>query len=417
MTRAPATVHGVTGPPGSRLRELLGAGLAPFVSIPRAAGCLERIVVDTTPRGAEPPGVPLPAGAAREEALAVRLRREGAPLRWGAPRVVAGVPQLLALCRERGRSSVEMWRADPGLLTELQLGAWFDAGWRMRALRRVARGAPPSRAPLAAQADLAFWSGVRERATVAEWRRLTAHSYVALVYHRFAGERKPGQERIDVAPALFARHLRALRLAGLRPLPAEELLAFHEGAGGARRRVAITVDDGMADCVGPLRRHAGCAPQLFVCTREMGGHAHWLDGEPVASWEQVRALASSGVAIGSHARRHRRLPALSDAELGDELAGSREDLREQLPAPLPILAYPHGDYDERVHRAARAAGFRAAYTTEKGRNGAGTDAFSLRRVSVHADDGALAVLWKALAGDALPGWWLRLRVARRAAPS
>jgi hypothetical protein len=33
----------------------------------------------------------------------------------------------------------------------------------------------------------------------------------------------------------------------------------------------------------------------------------------------------------------------------------------------------------------------------------------LRRVSVHGADGALAVVWKVLTGEALPGFWLRLR--------
>ncbi len=48
-------------------------------------------------------------------------------------------------------------------------------------------------------------------------RRLDGRSYVVLVYHRFAGELKPGQERIDISPRRFARQLRALRLVGFRP--------------------------------------------------------------------------------------------------------------------------------------------------------------------------------------------------------
>lgn len=294
---------------------------------------------------------------------------------------------------------------------------WCDAPWRTRLLRRL-RVPPALLAPLASRSsrfsklvdDLAHWKQVRARATEEEWRRQRS-SYSVLVYHRFAGELKPGQERIDVAPRRFRRHLRLLRALGFRPLPLDDLLAFHRGERNAlpRRRFAITVDDAMADAVEPLRRAARLAPQLFVPTAEVGGSAHWIDGEPVAGWDEIRQLASAGVAIGSHTRHHRRLTRLGDAEREVELAGSLAELRERLPSASAVIAYPNGDHDDAVCAAAAAAGYEAAFTTEKGRNGAATDPYRLRRVSVHGADGAMAVLWKALTGEALPGWWPRRR--------
>jgi peptidoglycan/xylan/chitin deacetylase (PgdA/CDA1 family) len=315
---------------------------------------------------------------------------------------------------------VEIWRADRGLLTGLQLGAWFDAPWRTRALRRCLVGSQLSQPALgrarrsAIATDLAFWSGVRERATPEEWRRLSRSSYVALLYHRFAGELAPGQERIDIAPVRFERQLRALRLAGFRPIAAEQIEALHAGAGAPAkgRRVSITVDDALADCVEPLLRHAHWAPQLFVPTRELGGAAHWIAGEPVATWEDVHALAAAGVAVGSHARRHQRLTPLGTAARRNELAGSLADLRARLSVPLEAVAFPNGDHDPALCEAARTVGYRLAYTTEKGRNGVGTDPHCLRRVSVPGHDGMLAVLWKAQTGEALPAVWLRLRAWR-----
>lgn len=244
-----------------------------------------------------------------------------------------------------------------------------------------------------------------------EWRRLTGGSYVALVYHRFAGEMRPGQERIDIAPRRFARQLRALRLAGFRSVSPEQILAFHRGSARSvpGRGVVITVDDAIEDCVEPLRRHADWEPQLFVPTAELGGTAHWIDGEPVASWGQVDELARAGVRIGSHTRHHRRLATLDEEALTAELAGSLTDLRARVPAALDIVAYPNGDHDAAVCKAAREAGYAAAFTTEKGRNDVSTDRFRLKRVSVHGDDGAFAVLWKAWTGQGLPPAWLSLR--------
>ncbi len=294
---------------------------------------------------------------------------------------------------------------------------WCEAPWRTRLLRRL-RVPAALLAPLVPLSprwrelrdDLAYWAGVRKEVSAAEWRRLSS-SYSVLVYHRFAGEMKPGQERIDIAPQRYYRQQRLLRLLGFKPLPLVELLAFHRGELNdlPRRRFAITVDDAMADAVEPLRQTAKLAPQLFVPTAELGGSAHWIDGEPVAEWEEIRTLATAGVAIGSHTRHHRRLSQLQPSEREAELAGSLSELREHVPSAVAVLAYPNGDYDDDVCRATEEAGYEAAFTTEKGRNDAATDPFRLRRVSVHGADGALAMLWKVLTGEALPSWWLRLR--------
>jgi peptidoglycan/xylan/chitin deacetylase (PgdA/CDA1 family) len=294
--------------------------------------------------------------------------------------------------------------------------AWSDAPWRTRLLRRL-RLPPALLLPLEARSprwselaeDLAYWQRVRRETTAAEWRRLTA-SYSVLVYHRFAGELKPGQERIDISPRRFRRQLWALRLLGFRPLGVERILAFHRGeAEVPRRAFAITVDDAIADSVEPLRRAAGWGPQLFVPTAELGAKAHWIDGEPVATWAQVEELAAAGVAIGSHTRHHKRLSELPAALREIELAGSLAELREHLPQAPAVIAYPNGDHDDAVCEATRAAGYELGFTTEKGRNGAATDPYRLRRVSIHGADGALAAVWKVVTGESLPRLWPRLR--------
>jgi peptidoglycan/xylan/chitin deacetylase (PgdA/CDA1 family) len=295
--------------------------------------------------------------------------------------------------------------------------SWCEAPWRTRLarrlplIRRLARLlAPRSQRWQQLAEDVAFWDRVRDSASEEEWRRLTS-SYAVLVYHRFAGELKPGQERIDLDPRRFRHQLRLLRVLGFKPLSLPELLAFHRGERNdlPRRRFVVTVDDAMADAVAPLRWAAGLEPQLFVPTAEVGRSAHWIDGEPVASWDELRALAAAGVTIGSHTRHHRRLTELPPAEREVELAGSLAELRENVTGAAAAIAYPNGDHDDAVCTAAREAGYALAYTTEKGRNDAGTDPFRLRRVSVHGADGALAVLWKVLTGEALPSFWLRLR--------
>jgi peptidoglycan/xylan/chitin deacetylase (PgdA/CDA1 family) len=369
----------------------------------------------------EDEGHGLPEGAAKAEALAVRLRRRGVELSWGAPHVLPNSSSYIHACRAWGVSSVELVRADPSLLTELQLGAFFNVYWPSRLLRRVLSWVPArvlGSLPLAAAADAAFWAGVRSAATDEEWARLTRSSYVVLTYHRLAGDRIPGQERLDVDPAMFRRHLRWLRRLGFRPLSHEELAGFHATPSATlpRRSFVLTADDGFRDAVTAIHDHISTEPQLFVNTACVGGVAPWADDRPLASWDELRELAAAGAAIGSHARTHGRLVQSSPEVLEEELAGSLRELQTEVPSAIPVLAYPHGSHDERVRAATIRAGYRAAFTTETGRNGAGTDPYCLRRVGVKDWDGPLSVLWKSLTGELVPPawdrWTRRLRRAR-----
>jgi peptidoglycan/xylan/chitin deacetylase (PgdA/CDA1 family) len=418
-------LHPLAGPPGTQLAAFLGDGLETLAAQRGAMEPSGRVIAEVTGPDSLISGAAsdLPAGPARAEAIALRLFERGFELRWADPVVVPNLRSLLRLCRARGRASVKLLRADPSLARRMQIGSWFETRWRTRLLRRVVctvRGralrflAARSQRWLVVATDLAFWVGVHEESTAREWRLVSRSSYVALLYHRFASELKPGQDRINVSPARFKRHLLALRIAAFRPLTAEHTLAFHTGAVEQlpSRSFSITVDDALADCVIPLMRSANWHPQLFVCTRELGGSAYWIDGEPVATWDDIDGLATAGVAIGSHGRHHVRLTRVGAGDRTAELAGSLSDLRQRIARSIPVFAFPNGDHDPAVCAAARLAGYRAAYTTQKGRNGWGTDPYRLRRVSVHAHDGALAVLWKLTTGEALPRPWLRARTLR-----
>jgi peptidoglycan/xylan/chitin deacetylase (PgdA/CDA1 family) len=143
----------------------------------------------------------------------------------------------------------------------------------------------------------------------------------------------------------------------------------------------------------------------------VGGRSWWAGDEPLASWEELERLAAAGVAIGSHTRRHASLPELEPAELADELEGSRRDLEARLPS-VPLLAYPHGRSDAASRAAAFAAGYGAAFTTDPGRNGAGTDPYRLRRIGVKAWDSRPSFLWKVVTGELLPSRWEAWRIRR-----
>jgi peptidoglycan/xylan/chitin deacetylase (PgdA/CDA1 family) len=91
----------------------------------------------------------------------------------------------------------------------------------------------------------------------------------------------------------------------------------------------------------------------------------------IMSWDQVRALAAAGMGVESHTRRHRVLQTLAQAELEDELTGSRQDLEAQLGRPVRVIAYPVGRRiaeESYIRRALAAAGYRAGLSNKTGVN-------------------------------------------------
>jgi peptidoglycan/xylan/chitin deacetylase (PgdA/CDA1 family) len=110
--------------------------------------------------------------------------------------------------------------------------------------------------------------------------------------------------------------------------------------------------------------------------------AERLDGEapdPGLRAAQVAELAAS-FEIGFHTRNHHPLPALSADELVGAMLVGRGDLAQVAGAELTAIAYPHGKADARVGAAARAAGYRAGFTTRAERFGADTDPMLVGRL-------------------------------------
>jgi peptidoglycan/xylan/chitin deacetylase (PgdA/CDA1 family) len=148
----------------------------------------------------------------------------------------------------------------------------------------------------------------------------------------------------------------------------------------AERTLVVSFDDAFASVgrlAAPILRRLGLPGSLYVVTdhpqepeRPMSwdGIDQWLGTEheqelrPL-SWEGIGELAEEGWEVGSHTRSHPRLSQIhDDADLAQELEGSRTTLEDRLGRPCRTLAYPYGDHDERVVEAARAAGYVGAGT-------------------------------------------------------
>ena len=77
----------------------------------------------------------------------------------------------------------------------------------------------------------------------------------------------------------------------------------------------------------------------------------------------IRALVEADMAIGFHTLRHPVLTMVPERDLQHELVEGRRELAGAAGTAVDLLAYPHGRADSRTARAARGAGYRAAFRT------------------------------------------------------
>jgi peptidoglycan/xylan/chitin deacetylase (PgdA/CDA1 family)/SAM-dependent methyltransferase len=123
----------------------------------------------------------------------------------------------------------------------------------------------------------------------------------------------------------------------------------------------------------------------------------------------VERLAAAGFEIGFHTRDHNPLVQLDDDELAHALSDGRDELAALAGGPIDTVAYPHGQADERVAAAARAAGYASGFTATPDAVTPATDPLLLGRVEAPVDSvGGLAwlvasALSRALAAGAETG--------------
>jgi peptidoglycan/xylan/chitin deacetylase (PgdA/CDA1 family) len=112
----------------------------------------------------------------------------------------------------------------------------------------------------------------------------------------------------------------------------------------------------------------------------------------VLGWDALRALAREGVSLCAHTRNHPLLDRIRPEEIRAEIAGSLADLRREIGAAPPVLAYPGGRYGRAALRVAREVGIEVGFTTHRGVNDLrSVDPLQLRRVPVaqHSSDALL----------------------------
>ncbi len=261
---------------------------------------------------------------------------------------------------------------------------------------------------------LLSWLLWRTGATALARRALTSDGRFVVMFHGVASREYP-ELPAAVQPSFTAAGLRAAVawIAGrFRLLTPDELLT------GRTPGVLLTFDDGFANNAVqalPVLEELDAPAVFFVTTRHVREPRDWLPAtrelvrrhwpadsdvpEDIArdlfdgmSRDQLSACAEHPlVTVGSHTVGHPFLTRCDDATLAGELERSRDQLQSWTDQPVDLFAYPTGDYDLRVARAVRDAGYRAAFAQDavgfaKEPAGIGLPAYEIPRIGLYAAD-------------------------------
>jgi peptidoglycan/xylan/chitin deacetylase (PgdA/CDA1 family) len=198
-----------------------------------------------------------------------------------------------------------------------------------------------------------------------------AASPLVLAYHAVSGAwRSP----LAVSEQTFRDQLQHLARRGYVGLTFGESERLRLAGDLPKRSLVVTFDDGYESNLRavPILEEFGFPATVFVVTEfvDSGRPLSWYgiaDSRDALTaheylplgWDDLRGLQALGWEIGSHTVTHPLLTTLDGDALAAELLVSRSRICDVL-GLCDSLAYPYGVADERVARAAQAAGFRGA---------------------------------------------------------
>lgn len=264
--------------------------------------------------------------------------------------------------------------------------------------------------------SLAFASWQEARARSARLlRREPPARAIVITYHDVSAEEMSG---FEAQMRLLKRFAIPVRASLLDPLSA------------GRIHVAVTFDDGYQNLLSnalPVLSRERVPCTIFMPSGSLGGRPQWsMDRgcrhaeQQIMTAQQIRDIDGDLVDIGSHTHSHPRLSELKDEEIRAELLTSKEQLEEILDKKVSLLAFPHGDWDERVLALAREVGYERVFSVLPSFARVSGESFLVGRVSVSPDDSPLefwlkitgAYRWQ-LAASTAKHSWKRLFLRRR----
>ena len=224
--------------------------------------------------------------------------------------------------------------------------------------------------------------------------------FVVLYYH----------EVPEGARTRFARQMEALTRG------TTVVRAAHTGPLRDGSYVAITFDDAFRSVrtnAVPELLSRGFPATIFVPVDFLGQKPGWeiRDGvnEEVMTCDELRSLPEL-IELGSHSLSHPHLTRIDSVRLREEVDTSRHKLAELLGSDVSLLAFPYGEYDDRVVDTCSEAGYERVFGIDPWpADPAGGD-FVRGRVPVDLNDSPLMFHLKARGAY---GWMIHASALKR----
>lgn len=203
-----------------------------------------------------------------------------------------------------------------------------------------------------------------------------------LCYHKFSP--RVSTNKIDVSAETFDRQMAYLKSNGYTVITIQQLYDFI----GYRQRlpqksVLITIDDGwktVKTIAYPILKKYGFSAVLFIYTELMKNKPSSV----ALSWDDVNEMAESGVIeIESHTVSHSDLTKIGDEKLVRELRESQRIIKAKIGRSPQFLAYPYGNFNDKVVDVMKELGYKAGFTVIRGSNAFFYNNYSLSRSMVY----------------------------------
>lgn len=215
---------------------------------------------------------------------------------------------------------------------------------------------------------------------------LLGMSYIALTYFQgvpvlnYHQINNHDNNALTLSASEFEAQLKYLNHEGYNAISPDQLADYLQyGKKLPPKPVLITLDDGYADnyyVAYPLLEKYHLTATIFIITDFVGNYNKYL------TWDQIKEMSNHGITFEDHTLSHILLPNASDEEIGNQLVKSREALEWKLGKKVEYLAYPGGEYDQRVIQITKDAGYRAAFTVNFGRDNVNSTLYTLNRIPV-----------------------------------
>lgn len=181
-----------------------------------------------------------------------------------------------------------------------------------------------------------------------------------LYYHSIKSVPK---NELCMPPDKFEKQIAYLSQHGYHSVTLTQLYDFFYGNGQLPEKpIVITFDDGYKDnytTAFPILKKYSFTATVFVITSNVG-HSNNL------SWSQLKDLTHNGWLVESHTVSHYDLTKLDSTKLAHELKDSKTSIEKQLGTTVDFFAYPSGQFNEKVEKAVKNAGYLMASTTQRG---------------------------------------------------